>query len=160
MEIEKPAVGFFRFFWYSKKRICDAFWDVFATRPPFSCKLRRISPTLTKNYDYVTDTSLPPDTAVSSFSGSGISLFDNGHIMDNIAICWLPHLFLNGASGRRRRVSTDTHWWVKEVSNSSSVDYLTDLSTETRRRLSTDTNRRVTGTGCVYFKSETSIFTY
>ena len=49
---------------------------------------------------------------------------------------------------------------MKEVSTSSSVDYLTDISTETLIRLSTDTNRWVTGMGGVYFKSETSIFTY
>ena len=38
--------------------------------------------------------------------------------------------------------------------------YLTGISTKTWIPLSTDKNRGVTGTGRVYFKSETSIFTY
>ena len=54
----------------------------------------------------------------------------------------------------------DEHLQVKEVSTSSSVDYLKSLSTETQRRLSKDTNQRVTGTVRVYFKSHTSRFTY
>ena len=41
-----------------------------------------------------------------------------------------------------------------------STHYLTDISTETCRSLLTDTNLRVIGTVRVYFKSETSIFTY
>ena len=110
--------------------------------------------------DSDTDTPFPPDTAVSSFSGSGISWFENGHIPTNISICWLPDWFLNWSSRRRRRVLTDTHWQVKEVSTSSSIDYLTDLLTEMWIRLSTEKNRRVKGTGCVYFKSDKSIFTY
>ena len=54
---------------------------------------------------------------------------------------------------------TDVHWWVKEVSTSSSVDYLADLSTEMRVPINGHKST-VTGTGGVYFKSHTSIFTY
>ena len=67
--------------------------------------------------------------------------------------------FLNGEARRRRIVSTDTNWWVKEVSNPSSVDYLTNLSTETRTPIDRHKST-VMGTGGVYFKSQTSIFTY
>ena len=48
---------------------------------------------------------------------------------------------------------------MKEVSTSSSIDYLNNISTETRVPI--DRHKlTVTGTGGVYFKSQTSIFTY
>ena len=66
--------------------------------------------------------------------------FTTNNFQIDIADCWLPHWFLNGAVGRRIHVPTDAHWRVKEVSTSSSVDYLNNLSTETRRCLLEDTN--------------------
>ena len=67
--------------------------------------------------------------------------------------------YMNGEAGRRRRDSTDAHWWVKEVSTFSFIDYLDDLSMETRTPI--DGHKlTVTGTSGVYFKSQTSIFTY
>ena len=63
--------------------------------------------------DSDTDTPFPLDTSISSFSGSGISWFDNKHILTDNVICWLPAWFLNGEAGRRRRVSEDTHWRVE-----------------------------------------------
>ena len=71
-----------------------------------------------------------------------ISWFDNRHIPTDISICWLPDWFLNGAAGRQRCILTDAHQRVKEVSKSSSIYCLTNLSTETRRRLPTDNNWR------------------
>ena len=47
MEIENPAVGFSPSFWYSKKGICETFWEAFATRPPFPCNPRLKRPALT-----------------------------------------------------------------------------------------------------------------
>ena len=47
MDIEKRAVGYFPIFWYSKKGVCDAFCDAFATRPPFPCQKRPARLTLT-----------------------------------------------------------------------------------------------------------------
>ena len=47
VESEKLAVGFFLLFWYSKDGICDAFYDAFATRPPFPWDPRPTCPTLT-----------------------------------------------------------------------------------------------------------------
>ena len=56
---------------------------------------------------------------------------------------------------RRTRID----WW-KKCQPFSSIDYMDDLSTETRRPLSTDTNLGVMGTGHVYSKSDTLILTY
>ena len=47
----------------------------------------------------------------------------------------------------------------EKVSTSSSLDYLTNLSTEMRTPINGQ-NSTVKGTGSVYFKSWTSIFTY
>ena len=46
MGIEKQTAGFFSNFWVLKKGICDAFWNAFATRPPFTCEPRPTHPTL------------------------------------------------------------------------------------------------------------------
>ena len=46
MEIKNTAVGFFPMFWYSKKGICDAFCNAFATRPDFPWELLPTCPTL------------------------------------------------------------------------------------------------------------------
>ena len=64
----------------------------------------------------------------------------NGHILTYIAIYLLPDWFLNGEAGRQRHLSMYANLQVKEVSTSSSIDYLTGISTEMQRRLSTDTN--------------------
>ena len=63
----------FRLFWYFKKRICDAFCDGFATRPPFPCKKTPDTPDTDDTFDSDTDTPFPTDTSVSSFSVSGNS---------------------------------------------------------------------------------------
>ena len=101
-----------------------------------------------ENYDtYVYETEIPflNNIDVSSFSVSGISWFDNGHIPTDTAICWLPDWFLNREARRRRCVSTDVHLKVKEFSTSSYVDYLTYLSNYTRIFLSMATNRQWRG---------------
>ena len=46
MEIENPAVGFSPIFLVLKKGICDAFFDAFATRPPFPWELHMTRQTL------------------------------------------------------------------------------------------------------------------
>ena len=48
------------------------------------------------------------------------------------------------------------------ISSTSDIKtcYLNDISTDTRRHLLTEKNQGMMGTGRVYFKSETSIFTY
>ena len=159
MDIEKPTVGFVPFFYTKKGGLWRFLWRI--------CNQTTLSLISTSNMPDTANTSesdtgipFPPDTAVLSFSGSGISWFYNRHIQTNIVICWLPDWFLNGEARRRRRVLTDAHWRVKEVSTSSSIYYLTDLSTDMQKTLSTDTTWWVKGKVCVYFKPQTEIFTY
>ena len=131
--------------WQFLRRICN--------QTTLSLQATQDTPDIADTYESETDTSFLPDAAVSYFSGSGISWFDNVHIPTDITICWLPYWFLNRESRRQGLISTDAHWRVKEVSNPSSVYYLSDISIE-------DTNQWVTGTVRVCFKSATSIFTY
>ena len=98
------------------------------------------APNTSGTYESDTDTPFTPDASVSSFSDSRISWFYNGNIPTEMAICWFTDLYLNVESRRWRCIFTYVHWQVKEVSTSSSVDYLTNLSTDMWRRLSTDTN--------------------
>ena len=66
---------------------------------------------------------------------------------------------MNRESGSWRLVSINVNLWVEKVSTPSSVDYMPNISTDTRTPI--DGNKlTVTGTGGVYSKSQTSIFTY
>ena len=124
MEIEKPAVGFFPIFLVLKKGDLWRFLRRICNQTTLSLQATLYTPNTSDTYDSETDTDtpLPTNKAVSSFSGSGISWFDNGHIPADISICWLPDWFLNREAGRWKRFLMDAHWLVKEVSTSSSVD--------------------------------------
>ena len=224
MEIEKQAVGFSLIFG-AKKGYLWGFLQSVCNQTTLSLKSTSDTPNNDNTSDSDTDTPFMPDTAVSSFSGSGFSWFDNGHIPNTIVICWLPDWFLNRESGIRRRVFVgyafmgernvnflicwlpdryinrdeetpiDGHkstgdgdglcifqitdinihlsidqsinWsinWQKKrteehISKTADIrtHFLTDISTETRRHLSTDKDWR---TGRVYFQPQTSILTH
>ena len=120
--------------WRFLRRICN--------QATLSLRSMSNTPNTADTYDSDTDTPFPTDTYVSSFSGSGIGWFDNGYFPIDIAIYWLLHWFIKRESGRQRPVSKYVHWQVKEVSTSSSIDYLKNLSTDTQICLLTDKNWR------------------
>ena len=100
MDIENPAVGFFPIVLVLKKGDLWRFLQHICNQTTLYLQAMYDTPNTSDTSDCNTDTPFSPDTYVSSFSGSGISLFDKGHILTNIAICWLPDLFLNGEARR------------------------------------------------------------
>ena len=71
------------------------------------------------------------------------------------------HLLIDRSIGRSIYQQTEKR--IEEhISRTTEIrtHYLNDISTERRKPPSTEKSRGVTGTGCVYFKSDTSIFTY
>ena len=114
-------------------------------------------PNTDDTHDYDIDTPFLTDAVVSSFSGSGIGWLK----IDTYRHCHplIADWFMNLKAGRQRLISMDAHLRVKEASTSSSVNDLTNLSTETQAPIDKQ-KLTVTRTRGVYFKSQASIFTY
>ena len=98
------------------------------------------TPNTANAYDFDTDTPFPPDTDVSSFSGSGISWFDNRHFPSRHCDLLIASLVYE-----RSRQETKTRFYGRALTGERSVNFLIhwlpeNLSTETWRRLLTDIN--------------------
>ena len=115
--------------------------DIFGTRPPLTCEPLRTPPTL---MTFLTLTLKPHYWRIRLYHHLVVAgLVDwqwthTGRHCDILIAWWI----YERKSWEKETFSVDMHLRVKEVSISSSVDYLTNLAIETRRRLLMDTNKR------------------
>ena len=112
----------------------------------------------TSNSD--TDTPSPKNTYVSSFSGSGISWFDNWYVLNRHC-----DLFIASLVSERTSRETETRFDGRALMGERIVNFLICWLPEQSINEDAETpidgqKLTVTGTGRVYFKSHTSIFTY
>ena len=166
MNIEKLALGFFPTFlvlkngnlWRLLRRICKQTILYLQSTPNTPYTPDTLNTPNTSNSD--TDTPLPPDTAVSSFSGSGISWFEN-RLFPNRHCDLLIASLVSEWSSRE----TEMRFGVCALMGESIFNFLIRWLPEQSIGGDAETpidghTLMVTGTGRVYFKSHTSIFTY
>ena len=159
MDIENPVVGFFRFLvlkkgdlWRFLRRVCNQATLSLGDTPDIS--------DTSNTSDSETDTPFPPETAVSSFIGSGISWFDKWAHYNrycNILIAWL----VSERSSRDMETCFNGPSLTGEISINFLIRLLSDQSINgDSETLINGHKLTVKGTGRVYFKYHTSIFTY
>ena len=160
MGIEKPAVGCFPIVLVLKKGYLWRFLRRIFNQTPLYLQKTPNTPNTDDTYDSDTDTPFPLDTAVSSFSGSGVSWFDNGHFPN-----WHCDLLIASLVYEQSSQETETCLDERALMGERSVNLLIRWLPEKYINGDVDTpidghKLKVTGTDRVYFKSHTSILTY
>ena len=155
MDIEKQAVGYFPYVLVLKRGDLWRFLRCICNQTTRSLPKRPNMPDTDNTSESDTDTPFPKDTYVSSFSGSGISWFDNWHFLNR-------HYDLLIASLVSEKISreTDTPFGGRALTGERSVNllirWLPEQSINGDAGTSIDGHKlTVTGTGRVYFKSHT-----
>ena len=160
MEIEKPVVGYFPTFLVLKKGDLWRFLRRICNQTTLSLQKTPNTPNTDDTSDSDTDTPLPLDTSVSSFSSSGVSWFDNRHFPNRHCDLLIASLVYERSSRE-----TETRLDGRASMGERSVNFLIRWLTEQYINGDLDTpidghKLKVMGTDRVYFKPHTSIWTY
>ena len=158
--LKSGRLAIFRFFLVLKKGDLWRFLRRICNQTTLSLPKTHNTPD-TDNTSYSdTYTPLRTDTYVSSFSGSGISWFDNGHFLNRHCDLLIASLVSEQIS-RETEKRFDGHALTGERSVNFLIRWLPEQYIKRDADMPIERQKlTVTGTGRVYFKSHTSIFTY